>query len=123
VTASILEIEHADAISWLPAACAFRSYPNHDAGRLVGWDHGKLGGELALDDLEIGVAEASSLDADEQFMVSDVWDWLSLYLIWLVVLDLFHFSQGVFYSSRTGKGDQKPYFTEMGHLHGLRVDF
>jgi len=65
VTAGILEIEHADAISWLPAACAFRSHPNHDAGRLVGRDHGKCGGELTLDDLEIGVAEAGSMDADE----------------------------------------------------------
>lgn len=52
----------------------------------MGRDHGELGGELALQDLEVRVAEARGVDADEELIVSDFGYRATLQLVWPVIL-------------------------------------
>ena len=52
----------------------------------MGGDHGEGSGELALEDLEVGVAEAGGMDADQELIVLDFGDRLARRLVGLVVL-------------------------------------
>lgn len=72
--AGVLEVEHAHTVPRLPTAAALGPHTGDNAGGLVGWDHGEIGGELALQHLEIGVAEAGGVDADEQLILPDFGD-------------------------------------------------
>lgn len=49
-------------------------------------DHWELGGELALQDLEVRVAEPRGVDADEELVVFDLRYWAMLQLVWIIIL-------------------------------------
>lgn len=71
-TAGSLKVEYSHPISYLPAPGASKSNSSDDPGGLVRRDHGELGGELALQDLEVRVAEARGVDADEELVIFDL---------------------------------------------------
>lgn len=67
----MLKVENTHAVALFPCAGTRGADADDGAGGLVGGDHGEGGGELALYDLEVGVAEAGGVDADEELIVVD----------------------------------------------------
>jgi hypothetical protein len=84
--ARVLEIQNSNTIANLPVPLHFGTNLNNLASRFVGWDHRQLCWKLPLQNLQIGVAESSCIDLDQQAMLAASGHSSLTELIWLVEL-------------------------------------
>jgi hypothetical protein len=86
LAAGILEVQDANSIAHLPRTAAFRTDLHHDSCGLMRGYYRQLSPKLAMDDLEIRVAEASGVHLDQEFIVLGLGNVDCYELIWFVVL-------------------------------------
>lgn len=84
--ARIFEVQNPDTIANLPVSLHFGTDLDNLACWLVGWDHRQLCRELALQNLQIGVAESSCIDSDHKVMLAACRHSSLTELIWPVEL-------------------------------------
>lgn len=84
--ARLFEVQHAHSISHLPPTCAFSANGCDGPSGLVRGNHGQFGVELAMQHLEVGVAETGRVDLDEEFRILDMWHIFGAQLIGPVIL-------------------------------------
>lgn len=81
------EVEHANPVAGLEFVLGALGPDLDDcSGWLVRGDDGKLGSELAVPDLQVGVAEAGGVDLDKELRIGDLGDIYGCYLVRFVVL-------------------------------------
>lgn len=78
--ARVLKVEHTDAVADTERAVAIvtaacRALLDDDARRLVGRYQRQLGCELALEDLQVGVAETRGMDPDKDLIIAESRRW------------------------------------------------
>ena len=84
--ARILEVQNSHAITNLPAPHHFGTDLHNLASWFVGWDHRQLCWKLPLQNLQIGVAESSCINLDQEVMLATCRNGLLTELIWPVKL-------------------------------------
>jgi hypothetical protein len=84
--AGVLEVQDANSVANIPGTAALGANSYDDSSGFVRWYYRQLGPKLAVDDLEIRVAETGGVHLDKKLIVLDSGDVNCNKLIRLVIL-------------------------------------